>query len=232
MPKPLALILAGAAGLLGLAPASAQEDLRRGAALFQQCAACHSLAAGRHLTGPSLAGVVGRKAGTAPGFGRYSAPLRDSGLVWNRGTLDRWLADPAALVPGNAMAFAGIGDARARADLIAYLTAASEGKDVPAPARGMAMMGQGERLILKQAAPDRQVTAIRYCPDAYRVSTAAGKTFTFWERNLRLKTDSSAEGPLPGKPVLLHAGMMGDRAFVVFAAPEEISALIRRECPG
>jgi cytochrome c len=66
--------------------------------------------------------------------------------------------------------------------------------------------------------------------DSYKVSTADGKTHDFWERNLRFKTDSSDDGPQKGAPAIVGAGMMGDRASVIFAAPEEISASIRQEC--
>ena len=51
-----------------------------------------------------------------------------------------------------------------------------------------------------------------------------------WEFNLRFKTDSSGEGPQSGKPFIVAAGMSGDRAFVVFAGPEEITAFIKRQC--
>ena len=83
---------------------------------------------------------------------------------------------------------------------------------------------------LKQLAPENQVEAIGYCGDTYRVSTAAGQTFPFWEFNLRFKTDSSDQGPAKGRPALLPASMMGDRAFVVFADPSEISAFIKPQC--
>src|SRR6267378_6895308 len=70
------------------------------------------------------------------------------------------------------------------------------------------------------------VKAITYCHDTYRVTTGEGKTRAFWERNLRFKTDSSKDGPEKGAPAILPAGMMGDRASVIFAAPEEITKLI------
>jgi cytochrome c len=60
--------------------------------------------------------------------------------------------------------------------------------------------------------------------------TADGKTHDFWERNLRFKTDSGAEGPEKGAPALLGAGMLGDRADVIFADPGEISGLIVARC--
>ena len=108
--------------------AHAAGDPQRGAAAFQQCAACHSVEPGRHLTGPSLSHVWGSKAGAAEGFRRYSEALLRSGIVWNPQSLDRWLAKPEALVPGTSMAFPGVRDARMREDIIAYLQAVSEGK--------------------------------------------------------------------------------------------------------
>ncbi len=170
---------------------------------------------------PSVAGVWGRKAGTAAGFVRYSDALKQSGVVWHEWHLDAWLKNPAAAVPGNEMDFPGIPDARTRADLLAYLRVVSSGR-VSAPDRGLP--------DLKEAGAGSQVTAIRYCGDTYRLTMADGKTHAFWELNLRFKTDGSAEGPSAGKPVLVGTGMRGDRAAVVFSRPEEISGFIRRQC--
>ncbi|MGH6975984.1 MAG: hypothetical protein ACREED_03055, partial [Stellaceae bacterium] len=78
--------------------------------------------------------------------------------------------------------------------------------------------------------PAKQVRAIRFCHDSYFVTTADGKTASFWEVNLRLKIDASDTGPFRGKPVILPAGMMGDRASVFFASPEEISPFIKHQC--
>jgi cytochrome c len=83
---------------------------------------------------------------------------------------------------------------------------------------------------LKKLDPQDRVQAISYCRDTYRVTTADGKTRGFWERNLRLKTDSSNDGPENGAPALVRAGMMGDRADVIFSSPGEISALIAPKC--
>lgn len=174
------------------------------------------------MTGPSLAGVQGRKAGSAEGFGRYSEALRRSAVIWDERNLDAWLRSPSALIPGNSMAFDGIADPRTRADLLAYLHAVSEGR-VVAPDPGP------PSLKLVDAA--RQVSAIRYCGDAYRVVTGDRRTHVFWEFNLRFKTDGSASGPPAGKPVIVGTGMQGDRAAVVFSRPEEIAAFVRRECP-
>ncbi len=204
------------------ASAHAAGDPARGAQVAQACLACHSLSPGRNLTGPSLWKVVGRKAGTAEGFGRYSTALKTSGLRWDEQHLDAWIKDPAALVPGNAMGFAGIADARARSDLIAYLGAVAAGRTAP-PDVGLP--------DLKQAPVPSRVTAIGQCGDAYRVSTGDGKTRTFWEFNLRFKTDGSADGPASGHPVIVGNGMRGDRAAVVFSHLEEIATFIKKQCP-
>jgi cytochrome c len=92
------------------------------------------------------------------------------------------------------------------------------------------MMGRGPDPNLKTLAADVRVQAISYCGDVYRVTTANGSTREFQERNLRFKTDSGPDGPERGAPAILPAGMVGDRASVIFAAPEDISALIKTQC--
>ena len=119
----------GATALLLHGPAFAaapKGDPAQGRALYAQCLACHTLA--ENSVGPKHCGLFGRRAGTVPGFD-YSPAMRNSGIVWNAKTLDRFLADPQKAVPGTAMPFAGIADAAERADLIAYL------RDATAPAR-------------------------------------------------------------------------------------------------
>lgn len=216
--------------LTAAGPARAEGDARAGVRVFRACAACHSLEPGRHMTGPSLAGIWGREAASIEGFTRYSPALAESDLTWTAETLDAWLADPAALVPGNRMIFRGVADARARADLIALLKSVGpEGPGAPAAAEERVLRA-GELPDLKTVGPERQVTAISYCGDTYRVTTADGESQPYWEFNLRFKTDSTDTGPPKGTPVLLPASMMGDRAFVIFADPEEISALIEPKC--
>jgi cytochrome c len=219
--------------LAGTGPAHAAGDAARGAQLFNQCMACHSVRAGEHLTGPSLAHVWNRKAATAGDFLRYSDALKRSGVTWDEAALDAWLSGPEKFVPGNSMTFPGVRDAQARQDLIAYLKAVDERKAPPAAKnKGSGMMGMTrERPDLKKAPPSSQVRAITYCRDTYTVETADGKVEKIWESNLRFKSDSSKLGPLPGKPVVIGAGMQGDRASVVFASPKEISEAIVRRCP-
>lgn len=122
---PATLLLLGALAIA--APARAQSftadaheihgDAGRGQTLYQACTACHSL--DENDLGPKHRGVVGRHAGMVPGYA-YSAALTNSGIVWDPATLDRWLTNPQALVPGTKMYFL-IADPQTRADIIAYL---------------------------------------------------------------------------------------------------------------
>jgi cytochrome c len=216
---------------LASSPAVAAGDASRGANVFQACAACHAVTPGEHLTGPSLANVWHHKAGTVPGFARYSEAMKNANIMWNEDTLDRWLTNPNVLIRGTSMTFPGLPDASARSDVIAYLKSVSEGNP-PAAAqpRGGMMMGQPSKPNLKQAPPQGQVVSIGHCGDAYTVKTADGKVNKVWEFNLRFKTDSSNAGPQPGKPVIVGAGMQGDRAAVVFAKPSEISSFVKESC--
>ncbi|WP_397391456.1 c-type cytochrome [Polynucleobacter sp.] len=99
--------------------ASAQ-DASVGKDLFQECVACHSIKSGENLVGPSLAGTYGKKAGAAEGF-RYSGPLKKSGLTWDEGALDAYIANPQAAIPGTRMPYSGMSSAESRKNLIAYL---------------------------------------------------------------------------------------------------------------
>jgi cytochrome c len=92
------------------------------------------------------------------------------------------------------------------------------------------MSGMSQRRNLKEVETKFQVKAISLCRDTYSVTTADGEVAEFWEPNLRFITDSGDLGPAKGAPVILPAGMMGDRASVFFAAPEEISRLVQHRC--
>ncbi len=224
----LSFALAG--GLSFSGAASGAGDAKRGAQVFQACMACHSVKPGEHMTGPSLAHIWNRKAGTVEGFPRYSDALARAGVTWNEGTLDKWLAKPDAFIPGTSMTFPGFKESRDRQDVIAYLKAVSENKAPQAKQGGGMMSLQSGKIDLRKAPPEGQVASIQHCGDTYTVRTADGKSRKVWEFNLRFKTDSSNEGPAPGKPVIVGTGMQGDRAAVVFAAPEEISSYIKRSC--
>lgn len=123
------LLAAGlAAGLAALPQASPSAesaaataspgDAARGRGLFEsRCVACHAL--DRDRVGPALGGVVGRTAGSRPGYD-YSPALAAAGFDWTPALLERWLASPQALVPGQKMPIS-VGSRQDRADLVAYL---------------------------------------------------------------------------------------------------------------
>jgi cytochrome c len=128
--KAVVLAIAGAALAFSAGPAlpAAKEgraagDAKAGEAIYARCLACHALAYDR--TGPKHCGLFGRRAGTVPGFA-YSDAMKRSNIVWNAKTLDRFLASPMVAVPGTSMGYAGVTDAKERANLIAYLKAAGE----------------------------------------------------------------------------------------------------------
>ncbi len=87
---------------------------------FEECAACHKLQRSEDSVGPSLHGVFSRKAGTLTDF-RFSPVMKRSGITWDAKTLDAFLTDPQKVVSANRMPYAGLADAKDRADLIAYL---------------------------------------------------------------------------------------------------------------
>ena len=89
---------------------------------------------------------------------------------------------------------------------------------------------QGNKLHLGDAPPDQQVEGISYCDGIYRVITKEGSPVEYPEFDLRFKTDASPDGPPPGTPVVINAGMKGDRGFVIFSAPSEIGAFIKTKC--
>lgn len=101
--------------------ADMKGDAVHGEAVFAQCKTCHVIEAGVNRIGPSLAGLVGRKAGEVAGY-TYSAANKGSGITWTAEKLYQYLEKPARVVPGTKMAFAGLPKGQDRADVIAYLS--------------------------------------------------------------------------------------------------------------
>jgi cytochrome c len=99
---------------------AAQADPKRGEKLFEECRTCHSVERGVHGIGPSLNGVLGRKAGALDDF-RFSPALKRSDITWSRKSLDDFIADPQQAVPANRMPYSGMPDGRNRADVIEYM---------------------------------------------------------------------------------------------------------------
>ena len=117
------IVLAAFAASAYAKDAKVPGDPGNGEMIYARCAACHALAYDR--TGPRHCGLFGRRAGSVEGF-TYSPAMKRSKIVWNAATLDGFLRSPLTYVPGTAMGYAGVTDAKERTDLIAYLKRANE----------------------------------------------------------------------------------------------------------
>lgn len=116
-------LTAGAMSARSAAATPLQGDPKSGEVIYSRCQACHALAYDR--TGPRHCGLFGRRAGSVKDFA-YSDAMKRSKIVWTEKTLDRFLTNPLAAVPGTAMGYAGIPDRKERAALIAYLKHANQ----------------------------------------------------------------------------------------------------------
>lgn len=104
----------------GTTLASLTGDAAKGEKVFLQCKTCHVLDPGVNRIGPSLAGIIGRAAGTVEGY-KYSDANKNSGITWSKEKLYQYLENPQRVIPGTKMAFAGLPAGQDRADVIAYL---------------------------------------------------------------------------------------------------------------
>lgn len=116
----LSLIAAALASLAFSSAAYAGGDAAAGKNVFNKCAICHSAAPGKNSLGPSLFGVVGRHSASVEGY-TYSEAMKSANKTWDEATLDVYLTDPKAMVPGTKMTFAGLPKPEDRANVIAYL---------------------------------------------------------------------------------------------------------------
>ncbi|MBT9288838.1 c-type cytochrome [Prosthecodimorpha staleyi] len=111
-------LVAAGPGLLGV-PTAAHAS---GASAFdQECGDCHSVTPGKNKKGPSLAGVIGRKPGTAAGFANYSDAMKANGTPWSAARIDAYIRNPKAVVPGGTMKYEGSADDALRASIVSYL---------------------------------------------------------------------------------------------------------------
>jgi len=120
----LAAVPAVMAAIAVFAAPSGAQSTPAGAQAFGMCTACHTVTkGGRNGIGPNLSGLIGRRAGSVPGFS-YSTAMKGSGLIWDAKTLDAFLAAPTKKVPGTKMPIS-VSDPAKRAAIIAYLTTAT-----------------------------------------------------------------------------------------------------------
>lgn len=122
----LASTRAALSSMLAFAGTAAADTGEGKLAFNNACRTCHSVREGDHRLGPSLHGIVGRKAGTIDGYG-FSAAMKQSGITWDAVTLDKFIAAPDQVVTGNNMKpFGGIHDAGQRDEIVAYLKSISD----------------------------------------------------------------------------------------------------------
>jgi len=110
--------------VISTGPALADGDAKMGKTVFNKCRACHALIAGKKKVGPSLHGIIGRKAGSESYF-KYSKAMKSAGIDWTTENLDKYLAAPKKFILKNKMPFGGLKKAEDRANIIAYLKSAS-----------------------------------------------------------------------------------------------------------
>ena len=97
------------------------QDAVAGEKVFAVCKACHQIGENaKNVVGPTLNGLIGRKAGSVPGYS-YSVANKDSGITWNESTFREYIKDPKAKIPGTKMIYAGLKDEKRTTDLIAFL---------------------------------------------------------------------------------------------------------------
>ena len=106
---------------VGLSSNAMAGDAALGEKVFKKCKACHVVDKEKHKTGPHLVNIIGRTAGSAEGYKKYSKAMKNSGIVWDEETLDGYLEKPKKYLKGTRMAFAGLRKEADRANVIAYL---------------------------------------------------------------------------------------------------------------
>lgn len=112
--------LVAAAAIVAAVPALA-GDPKAGATVFKKCQACHAVGENaKNKVGPELNGIFGRTAGSVPDY-KYSEAMKSSGIVWSAEVFAEYIKNPKAMVPGTAMAFAGLKKEKEIEDVIAYL---------------------------------------------------------------------------------------------------------------
>jgi cytochrome c len=118
------LIAAAALVLSATVSEAYAQDADAGKRVFNRCRACHAVEPGQNKVGPSLAGVIGRKAGTVEGFS-YTDAMKSSDITWTEENLKKYLQDPKGFIPGNRMVFPGLKDEEDLTNLIAFLKTSS-----------------------------------------------------------------------------------------------------------
>jgi nitrite reductase (NO-forming) len=141
--------------------AAATGDVQHGREVYRKCQACHSLEPGKNLLGPTLAGIIGKKAASEAGY-QFSPALKNSGITWDIATLEKYLLDPQKTVPGNKMPFPGLKTENERKDVIAYLATTASAPAASSSATGNAQVAQAPA---QQTTAPQQRPSVAYIPD-------------------------------------------------------------------
>lgn len=209
-----------------------KKHMKVAGGIYQNCFYCHSLQPEVHLTGPSLANMWGKKAGSVKSFKLYSQALKEKSFEWNDTTIRQWLESPESLVSGTTMTFDGIKDKKTVDDLAEFLKVAMGPNGFQKVVENKwttveAATGQFPKNVSNPEAKDI-VTKIEYCQEIYTL-TYKNKTMTrHWEINIDFKVNSQPTGPKRGAPTRINSGSMGDRFSVVFNSPSEISQFVKK----
>ena len=141
-------------------------DATVGRQVYRKCQACHLLEPGKNTLGPSLAGIIGRKAGQVPNY-NYSPALKNSAVVWDLASLDAYLINPQKFLPGNKMPFPGLKTENERKDVIAYLAATASGTQPQTGAQSTSpgTVPTGPQSEHPTKAPSAEGSSASYIPD-------------------------------------------------------------------
>lgn len=120
MKRTVLVALGVASAVLFAATVAQASEGKEGAKVFKKCAACHTIEEGKNKIGPSLAGIIGRQAGSLDGF-KFSSAMAESGVVWSAATLDEFLAKPKDFIKGTRMSFGGLKKEEDREHVIEYI---------------------------------------------------------------------------------------------------------------
>jgi len=209
-----------------------KEKSRSGAALYSTCYYCHSLKPNVHLTGPSLAGLWGKKAGKVKGYELYSDSLKKSDMIWNEKTLAEWIHEPQKVAPGTGMPDVKIGDDNIQ-PLVGFLKIALSkgGYEKVIKEKLVSENIANGQLPKYSRVPDKtsQVKAIESCSQIYSIEFADGSVKKIWKFNLAFKVMAGDLAPMEELPVIVPTGSMGDRFEIVFHSLKELSTVVT-EC--
>lgn len=212
---------------------SSDASLRLGATVFNSCYYCHSLKPDVHLTGPSLAGLWGKKAGKVKGYELYTDGLKKSNVVWNEKSLEEWIRNPQKLVPSTTMPDPRIKDETFRQAIVEFLkiAMAKDGYEKVVSEKLITEKIANGQLpkFVREPGKFSVVKSVESCGQVYSIVLVDGAAKKVWKLNLSFKVMHGDFGPKENQPIMVPTGSMGDRFEIIFHSYKELSAMIT-EC--